>query len=819
MTTHQVKQGIIENEHGIPHPPRWFADSRLAFRLDEMGITQIDYRNPRQYQGNNTLFVKRLRDVLRYFLEKDGMAYQPEYYQSRTWPFGITAIWNFQGALCQQRVLAIDETIVIELRIPPEIPANTRFRLDFWEAAALHGSELNDYNYFAHGMRRTWQAWKYEAEHNALLGGFVAVPESDGKSASESEGDYLANNPGVESQEHPAEVYLAVALTADFPLEHTVKSPRVPINARHSLRSAVLEGGKTYRFLVLCAPGQEELLRKNQELQTVLSERIFEQFERYEQVARRSPQLRGPYTGLNDFMSLAPLYHESLKITDHPGALRAKTTHYGVWGWDSLTANFSTAYWGDREHILHMLRFYEETAHPELGIGHSFGNDLRATTISAIPAQGMYITLLQLYLDSSGDLAEVKARYPFARKIFHMIVAREVGETGFCEGTSLYPDYPAELKETGHDISAFNNVIFYCAARSMEILATWMDDEPQRRLAETQFRKMEQHFISLFYDPVQKFIVTSVDAATLEKRSCYNLSALKWENHFCQDLLELILGETLAFVEQHALSAAGLREMALGSAGYDGDANQLHCWWPVNSEYFIQLANQLNRPALFDRWVGWVSYWTGKLMCPEAIPYAVETAEPELDNWNTLPGTWQAYSIRGWYQAAIHGLVGVTVDGGGLTFFPYGGAELTLAGLHDKGKIFDIVMKGSGPHVASIQVDQQTILGTHKLPVDTYRNLSRVTVEVQRTTQFPQMPVILSAHGVTLSDYRRTEDGTIRVKAAGAGTCRLKIRTQREVPVMVDHRPRETHYTAHLNLLTAELLLRPGDTQEVEIGA
>ena len=117
-----------------------------------------------------------------------------------------------------------------------------------------------------------------------------------------------------------------------------------------------------------------------------------------------------------------------------------------------------------------------------------------------------------------------------------------------------------------------------------------------------------------------------------------------------------------------------------------------------------------------------MSYWTEKLTVPEGISCYIDTTEPEQDRWDTLCGSWQAYSIRGWYQAAIHGVVGVGADAGGITFYPYEGEEMELKGLHYSDKILDIEMCGRGRYIESIEADGKIIRGTNKLPSDVFGN-------------------------------------------------------------------------------------------------
>ena len=152
---------------------------------------------------------------------------------------------------------------------------------------------------------------------------------------------------------------------------------------------------------------------------------------------------------LNQFFALAPLYHESLKATDVPGAIRAQSSHYWVWGWDSMTSGDACFYWGDLTFIEQMLDCFMQYA-DESGIAHAFDRDMRCEGSAPAPAQGMYLTLLDRYRMAGGN---VSPYYPFAVRLFDRIVETEVDRTGLCSGTSLYPDFRELIGENGRDIS------------------------------------------------------------------------------------------------------------------------------------------------------------------------------------------------------------------------------------------------------------------------------------------------------------------------------------------------------------------------------
>ena len=789
-----VDKGIIYCEKGIPEVPRWFADSRLAFRFDESGISQVDYYSPVRGQNLPTLFLRQLWDGFRYYIEKNNKTFKPEYQNSRIWPFGIEADWSFQGIKIKQRVMAVDESIVIQIVVPENVPVDLRLKMEFYEAFGLTKGSDDDLRFSSGGSTRQWNKWEFSTASNMLAGGFSTHP---------------ASRQGIADQKS---FQTFVGIGADFPIDHNIH----PINTKHILKSPMLEPGKTYSFFISFAQEQSVLLEKNKRLKHDLQKLVSKQFERYQLVAMNSPVLKSAYRDLNNFISLAPMYHEALKIVGYPGALRAKTSNYWVWGWDGITSNDATAYWGDVEHIKNVLQFYEATADADKGIGHAFAYDMTPTSTSALPAQGMYISLLQLYYANTGDMQWIKERYPFAKKIFNRIAKTEVAGTGFCEGSSLFPDFPDAMSETGNDISGINNTIFYCSARSMEWLAALTGDQEQEKKAFTIIQRFERHFLPLFFNPQKGFIVSSVDSKTLKQRDSYTINSIRWENNYCADITDSINRSNLQFFKDNSVTPMGLREIPLWNKSFDMDANQLHCWWPATGEYFMHSINVNDQKPLIEQWIKWVSYWTEHLTCPEGISYYIETEQPEFDQWTSQKGTWQGYSMRSWYQAALHGVVGVGTDAGGITFYPYSGKELELDGLNFRNEKFDIEMKGTGHYIESIEAGGFIIKGTNKLPIDLYKEKERLKIMVHRSSSNAYPIYIVSGTAIELQDYHY-EKGIIKAKISGAGFCRLKLYASRLPLVKIAGAKLPVHYNQQLNVAIVELNLKPGQFKQLEI--
>ena len=776
-TNFTVKDGVILCERGLPQKPLWFADSRLTFAFEKPGgITRLDYYAPAKNQ-RPAIFNRPYHWYgFNYYLTKKGVNFTPDFQNSKVYPFGIESDWLLDGEVFKQKVMAIDESVVIQLSTPQKLPADYHFKLDFNKLfGVLEGNQ-----------HRKWIEWNFDKAENLLTGGF-----------SES-----ANNDSVT---------FSCSLGADF----LVSFSQSKINTKYYLDSPVLESGKTYTFFINFGSGKNELVKKNRMWCNQLKSKIASQYDRYQNVSERSPRLVSPFSELDSQMSLFPMYFEALKVKDYPGAIRANTNRYWVWGWDGITNSSSTAYWGDVQHLKNMLDFYEKTADPEKGIAHAYSHDMSIGEIAPIPAQCMYITLLQLYFDQTKDISVLTKHYPFARKIFNLALSTEVNNLGMSKGLSLFPDFRALIDETGNDLSTLNNSVLYCAARSIDRLSSIVGDTETQVKAESISNKIEKNFTGIFYDKEQKYIVSSVDATTLEQRKTYHISSLRWENNYYADLIQQMSGESLSFFEKNLICKAGVRETPVWDKSFDLDANQLSDWWPVTDESFIRLCNQNNRGDLLEKWVGWLHYWYENLTAPESVECYLNTDNPATpDRCN--PDSWQAFTMRTWFQGIIHGLVGVDADAGGITFYPYNGKEMKLSGWHYLDKTFDFDIKGSGPFIGFIEVDGKKIVGTNKLPEEYYKNKKHIMVIVRRTAKNPNNISIKYGSGVLLKNYS-FENGIIKTQVEGAGLNYLKIMAQKPPQVMIDGKAIIANFDNSLMLATVELRFKHGQPLSMEI--
>lgn len=662
-----IEKGKILSESGVPYLPRWFCDDLVCFEIDKHGISKVEYFN-RTTKGSEKIFIDDMWGGMRFFVEENGYHVSPQLTECEIMPYGIKGEWHYKDFVFSYEQRVVNNTIFTILNPIKTGKARVRFDVEFYDSWRFVPLKYGDFRYVNDKIDRSWTDFEY---NNNIL--------------------------NVRCDEEGKSTFIKIASNVKF--EHKTRTIGFKKNM---LTSEKIEQDGEIVFAMAFDDCESSAQKRVTESVKNYKELFKKQNERYERVIEKSPVLESPYKSLNNFFALAPIYHESCKIPSVPGGIHAKTEHYWIWGWDGMSSGYTYAYWGDMDFVEDMLKMYMETADKEKGIGHWFARDMSHIQTSMIPAQGFYINLLYQYHKNGGNISMF---YNFAKKIFEMIASTEAQGKGLCKGYSLVPDFRETILENGNDLSAFNNSSSYCAVCAMRELAKANDDRETYEKASALAERMKDNFVKILFDEEKGFFVSSADATTLEQRKVYMSPSMKWDNLFCYDLVKDKQKQIVDFFEKNFVCECGIMYAPVWGAGYDADANQMHCYWPSNGECYARLINYENRKDLIEKQISWISCWTDILMCPEGIDCYSNINEPKPDGWNAVNGTWQAYSMRAWYEAAVHSIIGIDFDQNGMNIYPYDGEEMTLKNLHFAGKTFDIYMKGSGTEIERADVN------------------------------------------------------------------------------------------------------------------
>lgn len=733
-----IKEGTFYSKSGFPVEKVWFSDRRLAVSYDKLGIKSLEYFLSTSNDCNRIMFSRNIFDCFRPAVLVENRCFSPEYENVYLYPYGFDADWKVRGCIYQISVYAVDSNIVFRLKGEHKC----KFRLTFFESTqfipAFNGSlDSRDY-----GLKRVWRDWFFN--RNVLIGGM-----------SERKEEKDADDSGWG---------LSVGISSDKIISYN----RSECNYRNEM---VICHENESCFCIVFGEEKEDICQSTVSFTENVRSRLEKQKIRYEQCAAKLPDIQTPYSEINTFCRVAPLFHESLK-TDREGAIRAKNARYWVWGWDSMVSNDVTvSCWQEGDSIRAMLDYFENTSDKAKGWGHWFYYDNTIKEYAVPAAQGIYISLLNDYIALSGDETALEKHYSFAVSIFKKMLTNKSG--CFFVGKSLFPDFPQYLHETGNDISLFNNSVAYAAVRAMEKLANKKNDAKTLELARNTAEGMEKFFREIFYDKQKGYLVSSVDSQTLQKRNCYNICSYFWDSDFHDLLFGMNIRECKDFVLRNVGGGLAFISYPLWGDVYDKDANQLHATWGVVEEVILRIAKYTGCKKLIEQWIKKVAYWVNMLTCPEGESYEFETDDPGYDRWNCDPGTWQAYTIRKWYKEIIQVLLGISFDEGGISFSdPH--CTFKMSGLQYHGMWFDIATEGKGQYLQMISVNEKKLCGCCKIPRDMLftNKTNRIKLILGNTKQ----EGIVKAHGMKISEYVYDgKVGTISFVAEGNATCSLFV--------------------------------------------
>lgn len=691
MIDYTIQKGKIKAEDGVPNLPRWYCDDLIAMENDKYGISKVEYFN-RTTKGIPTVFFDDMWGGMKFYIQCGGNCYSENIKNTVVMPYGFCGTWKTEFGDFQYSRRIINNTIVTTIKTGDAVPDHAAFSLEFLDGFCLKPQKWGDFRLIDQ-IKREWGKWQFT--NNTLKIYF--------------------NEPEENASTH-------IVIGGNFDMQYVKRT----LGGKNILTGPCFLPNHEYSFYISFDEADEKADRRLEETKREENAFIKEQEERYLRVADRVPILQSPYESLNRFFELAPLYHESCKVQSVPGAIRAKTNCYWVWGWDGMSSNYAYAYLGDVEFMGQLLELYMQTANSNGGIVHCFNRDMTHKITSVYSAQGFYISLLYQYHINGGDITPY---YDFAKKLLRNILSHEVKNLGLCDGYSLFPDFREAIMETGNDISTFNNSSLYCAVSAMEYMAQEMGDHETYKEASEFTERTRKNFSNIFFDKENGYFVSSVQSETLEKRPSYTSMAIKWDNPFCHDLVTGKNREVIRFFEKNFIKGPGIAPLPSWGKSYDFDSNQAHSWWPATSEYFARLINEENRKDLIDKFISWIEYWTDKLMCPEGVDCYVETETPDTDFWTCINGAWQAYSIRAWYEAVVHAVVGVEIANDGIYLYPYSGEEMSLLGLNFGQKKLDVYMKGSGTKIKNVTVDGQKLGAIYKIEKKYLSDHSVIEVE------------------------------------------------------------------------------------------
>jgi hypothetical protein len=499
-----------------------------------------------------------------------------------------------------------------------------------------------------------------------------------------------------------------------------------------------------------------------------------------------------------------------------------------VWLWDGGLPGLVAPLHGDGAHAAAMARFFHAHASPVIGIPF----DYPRTFVSSLETlrgldlenfkhperinytiQGLFEILVHDVAALVGDESVLQDTYDYIRIHFRAIAGRTLGETGLLIGSSAFPDFPKFMQETGEDLSAYNNGVWYNACRKVERLALLMADEETALLARELAVKIEQSFWQVFWDEETGYLASSADLHG-QRRKVYTSTNTFWDFGYGDELCDGYAQRIVAYQLAHFYSKMGISIVSPKHPHvWDGDGNQFHCSWPVLDNHNLKVALQARNAQALAYFVPWVEHLLARHTVPEAIQ--MRTTKPFPVAYD--PGSWQAYTASSWYRAVVESLLGVTLDAGGVTVAGTSAEPMTLSGLHYRDATLTITTRGRGWQIADFRVDGQVLPGTQQAPAYLLTPGSH-SLSITRADTPPACWTLLAANGTSVEVRHATAqrwDGEVN----GLGLTRLRVYAPGLRCVRIDGQSAAYRGSEWPHVFWIDTDLRPGQVRRVELSA
>ena len=742
-----------------------FSNGRLFATVGwHQGLVNISYWG-RQHLGGPAFFQGSLDGAWTKLFRTCAGLGDKRYYlplsHTKLYPFGLSGNSHLEGMDFKQEILLLPDALVQRfqaLRNPKKLPV---FIEMFHQE---QGCRVNRAN-------RTWSDFAFNARGNAMVCRCTDT------------------NPDVHPVDHSlAQQGMAIARDAARATTWIGLGCNAPIQSRPThqgfklyLTSKPIAQGEAC-FFVVFAESREKLEQRLRYLSAHASRECDALLADYQQRLTRRPRIDLGNKVLNSAFAQYPQAIHFMKIPDQPGAVKATQAGYFVWGWDGMMPMVPCTLANEPEYTAAILRFFQKTCHPKLGLPHQFTTSFTLKMKAPIPAQTQYITGLYQYLATTGHLALAKEVLPTCKFILNQCRKNLVRDTGLVAGSALWPDFPEAMEENGHDISSLNNSLVYQALRAMEYIALACSQPALARECRDWAVQLRANFVKYLFDQEYGYFISSCSSRDFKPRKHYCCQAILWLTPFARELVAHDPQRIAAFMNQHLRSARCLLSLPRWDTAWMADGNQLGSSFPAADYFYLNMQKITANTRGLKAWLGDLQWFWQYHTAPEAFT-------PETENENLFGpdnhGCKQLQALSTWYSGLYNGVAGMDFDHEGITFTPWHDIPLTIRGLVLRGKRLDITIRGAGEHIQTLQLNGRALpAGSRKIAWNMLRS-PHSKLDLLRTHQPPKHPVIVRADGLAVTQVS-TKPGHLAAGVTGAISGEVIIQTQPGAKVIVD---------------------------------
>ncbi len=739
------KNGKILTKGTLPLQPRLFCDERTYFEVNNDVLTMVGYYNP-QFGRNNIQLRSNFFDTTAFYIETEKENYGLNLTKTEMLPFGFKALCPVEGAEHEFSIYTVNNAIIFTLKTPKDMKYKAKMHFQIRKKCFFFPiKNTSDFaNPQLNGEERNWNGFTFE---NNLFKANSSSPEFP-----EGTGTHIT-----------------------FSCNKKTKLRVTPRNIKYDFILENLKADTEYKFVMAFSYTDELSTALCKDMLKNSGTYIEERKKEYADVYRKAPKFNTGNKSIDNFMGMVPLFTRSLKTTEISGNLRANTMHYWGWGSDNLVESASYFLSGDNDYAREIIDLATK-----LGKHYICSYDKTCTKNAhkeekfSCRSDFPFVIHTYEYWVGGGNLDD--DLYNLCKSLY--LESKELID----EKTGLYHsgmwfafDYSSAFKSTfipDEFYGCCENVMMYIGLRGIQSMAYYKKDfETVKEIAEVT-SKIEKNLVKTFYNPKEKYFSGAVNDKNLKRMESYTSYMQRYENDFGTDILEEKFNECADYYEKNFITTNGIRAISKDHEAFDGDDNQMHCWWPCyNCDYFIRMMQMTNRTENIDKYVSWIAFWSDRITMPEGMDLYDSNSQNGYDDWNMRCGAWQQFAYRAFYQSIVRGLYGVEFDDAGVTFYPYSGTNVSVTNLHGLNKTFDIEFKGKGKYFKKIVLNGKTFLHTNRLPKEEL--LKKNVITVYRTDVEPLLTVS-ALNGTEIKNYAENKDG-IKFTAVIAGNATLKL--------------------------------------------
>jgi hypothetical protein len=551
--------------------------------------------------------------------------------------------------------------------------------------------------------------------------------------------------------------------------------------SKHYILSDTLKEKKG-AFFVVFASSREDLIRRLNKLSRTVHHECDLLVQNYNQRLSMRPQIDTGNPVLNSaFMQYPEMIHH-MKLPDRPGATRATLAGYFVYGWDALTPTISSPLANEAEYAADILKFFQETIHPQYGLPLQFMTNFKFALKEPFPSQCQYIAGLYHYVSITGDVAFARKVFPTCKFILDQCRRRIVKKTGLALSAAIWPDFPEAMDENGRDISSLNNSLLYQGVRAMEYLAHAIGRFKLAAECREWSRLLRSNFVKYLYDAEKGYFISSCSSTDFSPRKHYCAQAIFWITPFARELVSHAPGKIAAFMDEHLRSSKCLLTLPRWDTAWMADGNQLGSSYPTADYFYLNVHKLIGDDHGIKAWLGDVEWFWRHHTAPEAFTPETEN-EDEFgpDNW----GGKQCQSCVTWYASLYNGLAGLDFDHEGLTLTPWGEMPIEIRGLRLRGVTVNLKISGHGSHIGTLKLNGKRMPGGLRKIAWKALKGKAATIELVRSDRAPNHPVIVRADGLRISSLLAGE-GRLFARIDGDMTGEVVIQTGPTDQVRID---------------------------------